>query len=142
MAERIKTINQRRVFSDPLKRKLVKDIETGKASVMSVCRAYDVSRAAVYKWIGKYSRYLQSGIKLVVEMESESYKTRELEARVKELEAALGRKQMELDFLNKMIEIGKDELGIDLKKKFATPPSTGSDPTKSDTGTDSKTSAK
>jgi hypothetical protein len=59
-------------------------------------------------------------------MESESYKTKELEARIKELESALGRKQMELDFLNKMIEIGKEEFGIDLKKKLVTPPSTGS----------------
>jgi transposase len=67
-------------------------------------------------------------------MKSESYKTKELEKKIKELEAALGRKQLEIDFLNKMIEISKDELGIDLKKKFSTPPFSGSDSTKKNTG--------
>jgi hypothetical protein len=77
---------------------------------------------------------LQSGKKLVLQMESESYKSKELEKRIKELEAALGRKQLEVDFLNKMIEQGKKELGVDLKKKFSTPPSTGSGATKGSTG--------
>jgi hypothetical protein len=59
-------------------------------------------------------------------MESEAYKTKELEKRIQELEAALGRKQMEVDYLTKTIEIGKEEFGVDLKKKPNPPPSTGS----------------
>ena len=72
---------------------------------------------------------------MVVQMESESYKTKELEKKIKDLEAALGRKQLEVDFLNKMIEIGKEELGIDLKKKFSTPPFNGTGLTKDSTDT-------
>ena len=68
-------------------------------------------------------------------MESEGQKAKELELRIRELEAALRHKQMEADFLNKMIEIGSAEVGIDLKKKFGTPPFTGSGSTKDSTDT-------
>lgn len=117
----------RRVFSEELKRKIVKDIEAGKVSIASVCREYSVSSSAVYKWIHKYSSYLQKGVKLVMEMNSEGYRTKELEKQLRDAEAALGRKQMEVDFLEKMIEIASKELGIDIKKKSLTPPSTGSE---------------
>jgi transposase len=125
----------RRVFSEAIKRKIVKDIESKRVSVLNAAREYDVSFQAVYGWLKKYSRHLKEFKTVVIQMESEGYKTKELEKRIKELEAALGRKQLEIDFLNRMIELGKDELGVDLKKKFSTPPSSGSDSTKKNTGT-------
>lgn len=124
-----------RVFSEAVKRQAVQAIESGKMSVSGICRQLGVSYVAVYKWLNKYSRHLQSGHQIVVQMESEQYKSLELERRIKELEAALGRKQLEVDFLNQMIEQGKKELGVDLKKKFSTPPSNGSGTTGSSTGT-------
>ena len=128
-------LKQVRVFSEAVRRKVVKDIETGKVSIAAVCRELDVSKTSVYSWLNKYSRHLQSGKKLVLQMDSEAYKSKELEKRVKELEAALGRKQLEVDFLNRLIEQGKEELGVDLKKKSFTPPSDGSKETKGSTGT-------
>ena len=68
-------------------------------------------------------------------MKSESYKTRELEKRIQELDASLGRKQLEVDFLNKMIELGSEQVGVDIKKKFSTPPFNGSDSTNKGTPT-------
>jgi transposase len=127
MKEKIKGLRQARVFSETLKKKIVKDIERGKASVCSVSREYEVGPTSIYRWLNKYSRHLQSGKKLVLQMESESYKTKELEKRIAELEAALGRKQLEVEFLNRLIEKGKEELGMDLKKKFFTPPFSGSE---------------
>lgn len=118
---------QKRVFSPELRQKIVKDIEAGKVSIASVCREYSVGSTTVYRWLHKYSTYLQKGVKVVLELSSEGYKTKELEKRLREAEAALGRKQMEVDFLEKMIEIASKELGIDIKKKSLTPPSTGSD---------------
>lgn len=126
MDQKTRSLHPVRVFSEAVKKKVVVDIERGKASVLAVARELGVSPQSVYRWLNRYSRHLQSQRKIVIEMESEAYKTNELERRIKELEAALGRKQLEVDFLNKMIEIGKDELGIDLKKKFSTPPSSGS----------------
>lgn len=131
----MKQRRQARTFSEALKKKAVKDIETGKTSVTAVCREYDVSDTSVYRWLNRYSRHLQSSKKLVLQMDSEAYKTKELERRITELEAALGRKQLEVDFLNQMIEQGKKEIGVDLKKKFCTPPFTGSEKTKGNTAT-------
>jgi molecular chaperone GrpE (heat shock protein) len=73
-------------------------------------------------------------------MQSEGYKTKELEERIAELEAALGRKQMEIDFLKKRMEISEEELEKNHKKKLSTKPSTGSGKTKSSTSTNSKNS--
>ena len=129
------SLRQCRVFSDPLKKKAVRDIEMGKASVLAVAREYDVSFQAVYGWVKKYSRHLVSSKTMVVQMDSEAYKTKELEMKIQELEAALGRKQLEIDFLNKLIDKGKEELGVDLKKKLSTPPSSGSGSTKDSTDT-------
>ena len=124
-----------RVFSEALKKKVVKDIESGKATVLQASREYSVSFQAIYQWLNKYSRHLQSSKRIVVEMKGESYKTRELEKRIQELEAALGRKQLEVDFLNKMIELGSEQVGVDIKKKFSTPPFNGSDSTNKGTPT-------
>ena len=51
----------------------------------------------------------------MVQKKSELYRSRELEKRIAELEAALGRKQMELDLLNKVVELASKDLNIDLK---------------------------
>jgi transposase len=124
--QKLQNLQSHRIFSEPLKRKIVKDIESGKAKVSAVLKEYQVSHTAVYKWLKQYSAELKPSTKVVLQMESEGYKTKELEKKIKELEAALGRKQLEVEFLNQMLEQGKKELGVDLKKKFFIPPSTGS----------------
>ncbi len=49
-------------------------------------------------------------------MESEQHKTLYLQQRLGELERIIGQKQMEIDYLNKALEISSEELGYDLKK--------------------------
>ena len=128
-------LGERRVFSEAFKRRYVKLIEEGKETVTTVSRAHRLARSAVYKWINRYSGYLQSGQTLVIQMDSEASKTQEMQARIAELEAALGRKQMELDFINKMIEISKRDFKFDLKKKVGTRLSNGSGSTGDNTPT-------
>jgi hypothetical protein len=73
---------------------------------------------------------------LIVEEKSEAYRTKQLEQRIKELEAALGRKQLEMDLLNKIIELANEEYGTDLKKNLPNRPSSGTGSIKeSNTGT-------
>jgi transposase len=124
-----------RIFSEELKKKIVSDIETAQVRICTVVREYGVSESAVYQWINKYSRNLRSTHKMVVEMESEAYKTRMLEERIAELERMVGQKQIQLDFYEKMLELATKELGVDLKKNFFTPPSTGFASTKLSTPT-------
>jgi transposase len=52
-------------------------------------------------------------------MESEALKTQQLLRQVAELERAVGQKQLEIDFLNKLLELGSEELGFDLKKNYS-----------------------
>ena len=85
------SLRQTRIFSEQVKRDLVKDIESGKCSVSQASKELNVHVSSVYKWIGKYSRYLQNNKRLVVEDKSEAYQTEHLRRKILELEAALGK---------------------------------------------------
>lgn len=54
-----------RHFSEEFKRGKVKEIVEKKLKISELCSLYGVSRAAVYRWIYKYSP-LQLGTKLIV----------------------------------------------------------------------------
>lgn len=115
-----------RHFSEEVRKKTVKDIEAGSATVKQASRELSVSEQTIYRWIYQYSRYLKKNMVMVVEDKSESYRTKELEKRLKDAEAALGRKQMEIDFLNKLIEFANEEFKIDIKKNLSKEPLPGS----------------
>lgn len=110
-------VTTRRVFDIGLKREIVEQIDTGKLSVSEVSKLYKVSRSAVYKWLKRYSSLYKSQTRVIVEKKSLSEKNKELSARIKELEAALGRKQMRVEYLEKVIDVSSSRLGEDLEKK-------------------------
>lgn len=114
-----------RVFSEEFKRSKVRELVEKQITVVQLSSLYGVSRTAVYNWLFKYSHHHSPGVKLVVEMESESHKTKLLLEKVAELERIIGQKQIEIDYLNKLLEVGSSELGFDLKKNFSTLPSNG-----------------
>jgi transposase len=116
----------RRVFSDDLKRSVVKEIDQGQMSVRGVCREYGVSERSVYDWMGKYSVHYRRSTRLVVEKQSTEVKLKALRARIAELERAVGQKQLVVDYLEKVIEVAGGELGVDIKKKYEGPSSNGS----------------
>lgn len=107
----------RRVFDLELKLELVKGIEKGKLSVREVSTSYGVSTSAVYKWLRKYSRMYQQSTRVIVEKKSLSKKNSDLRAKVAELERALGQKQMRIDYLEKVVEVASEELGVEIEKK-------------------------
>lgn len=119
-----------RVFSEDFKKGKVKELVEKRITVSRLGRLYGVSRSAVYKWIFKYSPHQEKKVKLVVEMESESHKTMHLQQQVAELERIVGQKQLEIDYLNKLLEIGSDEMGFDIKKNFSAKLSSGTGATK------------
>lgn len=125
-----KAIQQNRFFTEEIRKQVVRDIEKGKCSVTQACRELQVSHTTIYRWLYKYSLYLQKERILVVENKSEAYRSNELQKRIMELEAALGRKQMEIDLLNKVIELAGQEQKIDLKKNILNRLSNGSEFTK------------
>lgn len=112
---------QYRYFSEEFKRKKVSEIERNLVSVCAVSREYQVSRSAIYKWIYSYSKARKKKERLVMESKSDTQKLIELQKKVKELEQIVGQKQIQIDFLNKMIELTEKDLSIDIKKKGSTP---------------------
>jgi transposase len=109
---------QIRHFSEDFKKEKVKYIEEGISTVSQIAREYDVTRTCIYKWIKKYSSKYQKAERVVIEKESEEVKRKKVVAKVAELEQMLGQKQMEIEYLKKVIELGTELTGVDIKKKF------------------------
>jgi transposase-like protein len=116
----------RRRFSEDLQRQLVGEIDQGKMRVSAVAQEYSVSKNAVYKWLAKHSIHYRRQTRVVMEKQSTESKLKALRARVAELERNVGRKQLEVEYLEKVIETASTELGLDIKKKSGLRSSNGS----------------
>ena len=116
----IRKIRKMRKYSEEFKRELVKLFEQGKYSVCQLERLYGVTNNTIYRWIYKYSTFNEKGYRIIEMKKSQTNKVKELEDRIKELERLLGRKQIEIDYLETMMEVAKEELDIDIKKNFST----------------------
>ena len=125
-----KRIKRRRRFSEEFKLKIVKEYESGEFSVGEMTEIYDISYQSIYNWIYKYSRYNKQSIQVVEMKDSQAHKIKQMEARIQELERAVGQKQMNIDYLEKMIELAQEHYDIDIKKNSKTPLSGGSKSTK------------
>lgn len=130
MKSNIRFLKKHRRYSVEFKKQIVADFESGDFSVPQLEKLHGVPNSVIYSWIHKFSTFNEKGFRVVEMKDSSSKKMQELEAKNKELEAALGRKQIQLDYLEKMIELAKSELDIDIKKNYSTPQSTGSGKTK------------
>lgn len=107
-----------RRFSDAFKRERVAAIERKDITVSQTNRLYNVSVTTIYKWIYRYSDRTK-GTRVVVEMESEGKIIERLNKRIAELERVIGQKQMALDISEAYVRIIGEELGVDVKKKYA-----------------------
>ena len=56
-------------------------------------KIYDISTSLIYRWIDKYSKYNKKGAQVVEMKDSNAEKIRQMEARIKELEQAVGQKK-------------------------------------------------
>jgi len=107
----------RRTFSTAFKKEKVELLDQGKITVKELSDIYEVSETAIYKWKKKFSR-LKKEERIVVEKISEEHKNIELLKQIKDLESAIGRKQLELDYYKSVVEIISEENGEDLGKKY------------------------
>lgn len=124
---------QYRYFSEGFKKQKVEEIEKNLVKISEICREYQVSHAAVYKWIYKYSVMRKKGVRQVIEAESDTRKLLQLKEKIKDLERIIGQKQILIDFQQKMIDIAEEEYKIDIKKKLGSKLSAGSGKTESNT---------
>lgn len=111
-----------RRFSDSFKRQKVREIESGVVTVTELSRIYEVRRNSIYKWLKKYGKPKKStGVRTVVELESDSLRLQAAERKIAKLERALGQKQLQLQYLEKVVELAEKEHDLDLKKTFEEP---------------------
>ena len=127
MKANVRLIKKHRKFSEEFKRNLVREFEKGMFSVVQLEKLHGIGNTIIYKWIYKYSTFNEKGFRVVEMKQSSIEKLKELERKVKELEQIVGQKQIKIDYLEKMIDIAKDDLKIDIKKNYNTPQSTGSE---------------
>ena len=123
-------IRKKRKFSEEFKRSLVSEFERGKFSVPQLERLHHISSTVIYRWIYKFSIFNERGYRVIEMEKSSEHKLKQLEQQVKDLESLLGRKQLKIDYLEKLIDIAKEEFDIDIKKKDNTSQSAGSEKTK------------
>jgi transposase len=123
---------QHRYFSEEFKRQKVSDVENHLISIAQLSRDYQVSKTSIRKWLYKYSAMKKKKEKIVYQTESDAMRVKQLQDRIKELERAVGQKQLKIDFLEKMIEFAEEDFKIDIKKKHSTDHSIGSGLTKKD----------
>jgi transposase len=116
---------EKRYFSESARRAIVKEIEAG-LSKAEASRRYEVSQAALYKWIARYSSGYSKMLVRVVEHESDSLRARRLEQELKEAYSVLGRKSAEVFFLEELLRLAGEHYEVDIKKNFGTEPCSGS----------------
>lgn len=126
------TLDQKfnRTFSVELKKRIVSQVTQKQMTITQACALHNVSRQSIYNWIYTYSTEHKAGTKMIVQSESEQKKTQKVLERNAELERIIGQKQLEIDYLSKLIELCNKELGIDVKKNFEAKPLNGSEKTK------------
>jgi transposase-like protein len=120
------TLQSRRVYSEEFRRAQVQAYESGKLSVGEIGKLFGIADTVIYRWIYRYSTYNKKKIRVVEMAESNTQKIKELHDRIKELERIVGIKQLNIEYLEKMIELAQSELDIDIKKNFDNLPSDGS----------------
>ena len=113
-------IQYRRNFTEEFKRARVFEYERGEYTVKEISKLFDIKSPIIYRWIYKYSLYNKKSYKIVEMKDSSTLKLKELTTRMRELERIVGEKQIKIDYLEKLIDLVKDEYNIDVKKNLNT----------------------
>lgn len=126
MSKPVQKLRRTRRYGASFKRNLVKQYTSGQHTVSELMKLYGVSDNSIYKWIHQYSPFNQEGIIVIEQAESSSEKLKAYEARIKALEQSLGKKQMMIEYYEKLIEMAESHYEIDIKKNSDTKSSNGS----------------
>ena len=114
-----KKVQVRRTFDVALKKSIVKEYEQNKFTITQLSKLHKVSVASIYKWIYRYSAYNEKTPMIVETKNSSMQKLKDYEKRIAELERMLGQKQINIEYLEKVIDIADEHYETDLKKNSA-----------------------
>jgi len=120
------------LLSESTKRKIVAEVLSGKITKEQARRIYGIkSKSGILKWMrifagkpGDLARY--DPVPTLKTMDISSEDSAKFKARIKQLEEELKISQLKGKAYQIMVEIAKQEYGIDLEKKSGAKPSKGS----------------
>lgn len=120
MTKLVQMMRARREFSTDFKRSLVSDFEKGKFTIRQLSAMYHISFQNLYRWVYQYSTVQKHDVIMVEKAQSSTQKLKEYEKKIAALERALGQKQIQIDYLETLIEVAQDTHKIDIKKNANT----------------------
>ena len=123
MKSNVRRVKKYRRFSKEFKQRIVAEYESGKSSTKELSLANGISQQAIYKWIYQLSNYSKQGIRIVEKANSQEEGIKRLHKENKVLKAIVGEKQIQIEYLERLIKVAEAELKIDIKKNFCTPQS-------------------
>jgi transposase len=94
--------------------------------VTQVCKAYQVSKSSVYRWIDTFAVMKEKKERLIVESKSEAALIKRLREELAEAQRKIGQQQILIDYKDKLIEIAEEHYKIDIKKNSSSGSSAGS----------------
>lgn len=111
-----------KTYSEAFKRKVVMEVENGLLSKDGAKYRYGiVGNSRVLDWCRKYGR-LQHPKTQTRTMKTNDDTQRDTRKHIAELEKALDRANLKVAVYETILEVAKEKLGVDIKKKFGTKP--------------------
>jgi len=117
------SLNGRQYYSESFKKFVVRQVESGKISKEEAKYKYQIrGNSAVLNWCRQYGKnnyYKKTRLSMSKDKTAEAAYKR----RIKELEKELSDAKLRVKYLECVIDVAEDEMGIEIEKKLKAPPS-------------------
>lgn len=103
---------------DKIKKVLIEEYLTGKYSIRELARVYGISPSSIHRWVKAAEEGgLEKGDDEGGRTSVGQLKDKEAGAEIKRLRAELKEAQLYNKLLNRMVDIAREDFGVDLRKK-------------------------
>lgn len=108
---------RRRRFTEEFRKEQVALIEGGEVTISEVARMYQVKSDNVRRWVKKFGK-TPLPEQIIIQSRKDYTRLAELEKENKKLKEVIGDQYIKINFLEKLVEIGREKLGDDFEKKI------------------------
>ena len=106
-----------KTYSEAFKRQVVSDLENGGLTFTEAKNLYGIKGGdTIQNWVRKFGKYHLLNRVVKIQVKEEVDQIKKLTKEKKELESALATSQVKIYALEELIELAKEDYGIDLKK--------------------------
>ena len=106
-----------KTYSEAFKRQVVSDLENGGLTFTEAKTLYGIKGGnTIQNWVRKFGKYHLLNRVVKIQVKEEVDQIKKLTQEKKKLESALATSQVKIYALEELIELAKEDYGIDLKK--------------------------